>query len=455
MKRHPVFGLQNLFMVIVPFSFLHAQSVNTSYREAGLKGRAGIIFCEPWNNPNWWKNGYYEVAGNPHNPPDGKRDYQYPAKGPMSTEIVSAGCIADSCLKVNMRSWKNGGTNGALAHHWAIPGNQENVYLRYYLKLSPNFDPAIYHSDGEHYAYGGKWPGLADATATPQCGNGGEHPNGKDCWSLRLDWNGCNATYNGSHNVCAENGNPKATTRIGWYPYLPPNIYYQNAFWDLDARGSMDGPCTDTLGFGGGANIPNQGPGCGSGVPGMLNNQWYRIEIHVKMNDVGRQNGIMEAWIDGTLRYRKTNVVFRYPGHDNLHVRTVWLNVYAGGVDSGMKEDMFLMLDQLVVANDAPVGPYVSSVNIAARPPADHPELFHFRVLKSTVEFQIDMPETRKASLVICNAKGEVLANVFDGEIQKGSHNIMWPVNNLKPGNYWARFSADGFTTTSKALLLK
>ena len=26
--------------------------------ERGLAGRTDIVFCEPWENSNWWQNGY-------------------------------------------------------------------------------------------------------------------------------------------------------------------------------------------------------------------------------------------------------------------------------------------------------------------------------------------------------------------------------------------------------------
>jgi len=74
------------------------------------------------------------------------------------------------------------------------------------------------------------------------------------------------------------------------------------------------------------------------------------------MNTPGVADGIIRGWIDGVLSYEKTNMIFRIPGNDNLHVRTVWLNVYKGGVLGNLSSSE-VYLDQMVLATDAPIGP--------------------------------------------------------------------------------------------------
>ena len=49
-------------------------------------------------------------------------------------------------------------------------------------------------------------------------------------------------------------------------------------------------------------------------------------------------------------------MVWRNPGHKDLHVRTVWLNIHAGGEFVGLCDASHVYLDQMVVATDAPIG---------------------------------------------------------------------------------------------------
>ncbi len=74
------------------------------------------------------------------------------------------------------------------------------------------------------------------------------------------------------------------------------------------------------------------------------------------MNTPGAADGEIRGWVDGNLSYEKTNMVWRYQGHKNLHVRTVWLNIHAGGEFVGLCETSHVYLDQMVVATDAPIG---------------------------------------------------------------------------------------------------
>ena len=74
-------------------------------------------------------------------------------------------------------------------------------------------------------------------------------------------------------------------------------------------------------------------PGIGDGGV-LLNDRWYRIEMHVKMNTPGQADGVIEGKVDGILSYEKKNMIFRIPGHDNLHVRTIWLDVFKGALSA-------------------------------------------------------------------------------------------------------------------------
>lgn len=319
--------------------------------EGGLNGRQDILHCEPWESADWWQDGYLKIAStsNPVAAVAGDVD---------RTSVGSTGCVSGSCLRVEMRSWSEGGAGGALALHWPIPGNRQEVHLRYYMKLAPNFSPDNFRtSDGGSSDAGGKFPGLADVRAwpEPQCGNGGAFSDGINCWSGRSKYRDCSGS--GGAHVCT---NPSATTRIGWYWYLPTqsggphNGSTNQSFGSFDnvPWGTASGPCSDPRGLG---NWNNSTSGCGKGDAGQLvNNRWYRVEQYVRMNTPGTADGVARVWVDGILSYEKTNVIFREVGHDNLHVRTVWLNIHAGGEGVGPAETTAIYLDQMVVATEAP-----------------------------------------------------------------------------------------------------
>jgi hypothetical protein len=356
--------------------------------EGGLVGRTDILRCEPWESSTWWQaSDWKSDKGDPGKVGawNGTRINHYPVQdfNVIGATTVSSGCISGSCLRATMWAWNNHPVNGEfISSSLIIPGRggcshatigcvpQQEVYVRYYLKLSPNWSPVSYAiSDGSHDATGGgKFPGLADATDTGyQCGNGGEGPtNGTECWSLRLTYQSCWVTFNGTHNVCAEGGN-SYNTRLGFYPYMYNGggingTAFSQAMWDADGRSTLAGPCNSTYGFGGGTNGPSTTPPyCGIGVPGISPGVWHLVELHVKMNDVGSANGVMEAWLDGTLRYQKTNVIFRNAGHNNLGIRQFWLDIFQGGTGVLMGEEMYVYVDQLVIATGSRPGPWTPS----------------------------------------------------------------------------------------------
>ena len=45
--------------------------------------------------------------------------------------------------------------------------------------------------------------------------------------------------------------------------------------------------------------------------------QWYCIEAHMKLNDHGKSNGVLESWINGTLDAQRTGLNFAGPYSDD------------------------------------------------------------------------------------------------------------------------------------------
>ena len=307
--------------------------------EGGLKGRTDILYCEPWENSTWWQGKGFLSSASIVDPIQAvQSDFDH-------TSIVSTGCISGNCLQVEFRK----GELGSLSVQWPLAKAglaPESLYLRYYIKLSSNWNPNQFDANGVEQGTGGKFPGLADIrdSADPggQCGNGGNPSDGIHCWSMRADYRDC-------LNACLNT--PGATTRYGSYIYFPgqEGPTGDNAEWDKYTWGQSAGLFT------GNCQQDWSNTRCGfNDTADFVNNKWYAVEMYVKMNTPGFQDGIIRGWVNGVLGYEKTNMQFRLVGNDNLHVRTVWLNLFKGGT-TGNGDNMQVWLDQMVVATN-PIG---------------------------------------------------------------------------------------------------
>lgn len=322
--------------------------------ESGLARRSDVVFCEPWEKSNWWQNGYLRdpIVNDPR---------VAIAKDVARTEIVSDGCVAGKCLRIQTPK----GVTNSLSLYWPLKAAQktpEKLFLRYHLKLGRNWTPSMCDEKGVITGAGGKFPGLADprtwADPSGQCGNGGNPSNGKNCWTMRTNFRDCG---NRSGSACASK--PNAITRIGSYLYH----FGQNDRWGDVA--SWDGnPSGQTSARQGTCTTNSKNMFCGSGDGGALVvDKWYRIETQVELNTPGKADGVIRAWIDGVQSFTKTNVQFRTTGHDMLHNRVVWLNVYKGGVQ-GNCEDSAIFLDQMVLTSEAPADSVVRDPRAESMP---------------------------------------------------------------------------------------
>jgi len=221
----------------------------------------------------------------------------------------------------------------------------DTVFMRYYLKLGPNWDP--HSTDGSH---GGKFPGIADARSTSdpsgQCGNGGDVGDGLNCWSMRSSF------------YAPQSGMPaNVSMRYGSYLYFYRQQFGDGSFTGLPGQWDSN-PGQQFTGDGGTCATTANNVFCGIGTGGdLINNAWYLIEMQVTMNTVGSSNGIIRGWVNGVLSYQKTNMFFRIAGHDSLHARTVWLNVFMGG-STGNQVASEIYMDQMVIATSSQIGAF-------------------------------------------------------------------------------------------------
>jgi hypothetical protein len=318
-------------------------------KEPRLAERDDIVFCEPWEDENWWQTGKYlrdPVVDDPR--PMRESSVAY-------AELTDENCIDGKCLKVKMEKDKN----WALSAFWPLKNANlapDNLYMRYYLKLSDDWDINMCKANGDISGAGGKFPGLADVRtwADPggQCGNGGASSDGINCWSMRLNYRNCESN---DGEACATK--PEAAMRLGSYLYHPlqSGSTGSAAHWDGDDWSQAKaGECDSKPG-----NLF-----CGKGDGGVLERGlWYQIEMQVGMNTPGQADGVIRGWVNGQLSYEKTNMVFRNKGHDFLHNRLAWFNIYKGGLD-GNCSTSHVYLDQMVIALDQPIGGVDSSTEL-------------------------------------------------------------------------------------------
>lgn len=338
--------------------------------EPALGDRRDVVFCEPWETDDWWRNPFRWVKHARLTPQEG----DFASEDDVSMTAIEADpsqCRNGRCLRVHT---PRGNVTG-VAVHWPLAHAgiaPERLYMRYYLRLAPSWTPRLCEPDGSEVSGGGKFPGLADVRVNGdpeapdgQCGNGGAPGDGLNCWSHRALFRHCGT---GSGGVSACSAVPGAITRYGGYLYFGDGIeqhYQEHAIWDSDYWGQSGGDSCETNRYDVNCVVPASDRGTASTDPRntrrtygvLVPDRWYAMEVFIQMNTPGLDDGVIRGWVDGTLAYEKTNMVFRASGHHGLHVRSFWLNVHHGGdVPLGACDDNTVWIDQLVLATDAPIG---------------------------------------------------------------------------------------------------
>jgi len=77
---------------------------------------------------------------------------------------------------------------------------------------------------------------------------------------------------------------------------------------------------------------------------------WHRYDFHVKMNDVGSANGVLEWWYDGTPVQSYTDIIWKEP---TGLAATGWNNVWFGGNSNnafGANLEQWYAIDDIVVS---------------------------------------------------------------------------------------------------------
>ena len=223
-------------------------------------------------------------------------------------ELVSSGPgfepLDGQALKITVPGGENMGSGIAFKFQDQTGSEPEEIFFRYYVRIDQSWNPTD----------GGKFPGISGTYGV--AGWGGRPSNGTNGWSARGLFQ---TTVAGADNPLAD------TVPLGHYVYHPE----QSSQW--------------------GDNVLWQ-----DGYLGYLEkDRWYSIEQHLVLNTPGRNDGILETWIDGRLAYRQTD--WRWRDTSALKIEQIWLNVYHGGSDVP-DQDISLYIDSIVIA-DSYIGP--------------------------------------------------------------------------------------------------
>jgi hypothetical protein len=211
--------------------------------------------------------------------------------------------LAGRALRVRIPNGGNTGMNVEYLFARQAGSEPEEVYLRYYLRISGDWQTL----------QGGKMPGLAGTYG--KAGWGGRKVDGTDGWSAR-----------GSFSVSPAAGNPLAgLVPVGHYVYHADMAGTYGDIWNwLDGYGGL-----------------------------LQKDRWYCLEQYVKLNAIGKKDGILRAWVDGRPAFEKTDL--RYRDVDRLKIEKVWMNVYHGGTQR-VDRDVHLYIDNVVISRQY-VGP--------------------------------------------------------------------------------------------------
>ena len=185
-------------------------------------------------------------------------------------------------------------------HHSVEP---EEAYFRYYMMF-----------DGRGWVSGGgKFPGFSGTYN--KAGWGGRANNGNNGWSAR-----------GAFFASV----PQSSSQ--WTGRLPIGSY----LYEIDTKNRY------------GQTIP-----WGNPASALQPGKWYCIEQRLKLNTPGKQDGVLQVWIDGQQAFLREDMHFR--STDKLKIEKVWFNFYFGGRDKP-QEAFNLFADNFVIASSY-IGP--------------------------------------------------------------------------------------------------
>ena len=209
--------------------------------------------------------------------------------------VVNAGGTHGNVIRTSLAANTFGTANGS-AFTVPLPAAVDYACMSYDVRFDANFD----------WSYGGKLPGLQGIN--PQTGvapAGGTRQS--DGWSGRLMWLGSGAyKWAGPNNMAVS------------YMYNPnqPDNYGQNLQWNKE----------------------------------FVRNTWHSVKECYTMNTPGKADGVLQAWMDGTLV--QDNHAFVYRLSASVHANQIGWSLFRGGNTAAWAgtRNGYVDIDNLVVS---------------------------------------------------------------------------------------------------------
>ncbi len=247
------------------------------------------------------------------NSPNFKNNYDFNS-GQNFRHLTSGGYNNSPCveIKINKNQHYGGSMRYLLKEKWGF--EPEEVYAEYRVRYDASMG-------NQSAGYGGKAPGFSGTY--DEAGWGNKPGYGVEGWSARGTINCDNQNYvQNRYYLYHTYTNYDAPVRTGSTDYRR----YNPKAYSVSNPGAQPHASEKTF-----ASALNWGSWSRRDAGDMDFNRWYHVKQYVKMNDIGQNNGILRAWVDGVQVCNVTNINFRRV--EKLKVYAYWFNYYNGGRD--------------------------------------------------------------------------------------------------------------------------
>ena len=299
----------------------------SSYLEPGLQERNDIVFFEGYEELNWkdnwdeiWRSSYKIRKTDPNEVFDGNASlYIY-----CPREYYGSG------------QYNNGGGEKFLY----LDNAYGELYLRLYMKIATDeyYDIPINLKNAGLYGY----PEGAGHCCCDPCGSG--------CSSC-VPADGTNK-FSAKGCIAANLGGPHI------YSYHPfQEIYGGRNFYQPYYYSYESGEIIKEEKFGSATRL--------------LPDQWYSIEVFIKVNDLGQNNAEMKLWVDGNLKAEVTNWKLRNENMVDMLVREISCNYGFNIYEDGNTLPYIERWEDNLVAAKHYIGPMSTDIGVNHAPQVD------------------------------------------------------------------------------------
>jgi hypothetical protein len=179
---------------------------------------------------------------------------------------------------------RDGRASGAGAPAWFGPKGYDRVYFRRYIRFAADYD------QGNLNHVGGGLTGVAGTNRWKAMGSAGIRPKGNDHFKSAFEpWR-------------------------GWGRHPSPGYMFLYTYW-MDMKRDRDGNYWGNM----------LGPADDDRVV-LQRDKWYCLEHMIQVNDPGKANGELAAWIDGKLYIHYTG--FRWRTTQDVKLKRFGIGVY-------------------------------------------------------------------------------------------------------------------------------